>query len=75
MIDLTSVQIFSDAQVLQILRMALVNSAFAKEYSANGKSVSQMSGAELQALIETYEWRIYRQNQGMFVVAANRPPE
>jgi len=75
MIDLNCVPNYSDAQILQVLRMSLVNAAFATNYTMNGKVVGQMSGAEIQKLIGEYEWRIARANNGLFVVAQNRDPE
>lgn len=75
MVDLTTVPNYSDAQILTVLRMALVNSAFATGYTMNGKQMSQMSGAEIQRLIGEYEWRAYRATNGLFVAAQNRDPE
>jgi len=75
MVDLSTVPNFSDAQILQVLRMALVNSAFATGYSMNGKQMTQMGGAEIQKLISEYEWRVARATSGLFVAGQNRDPE
>ena len=74
-VDLTTVPNYSDAQILSVLRMALVNSALAQGYSINGRSLNRMSGTEIQNLINLYEWRITRAASGMFSVARFRPPE
>jgi hypothetical protein len=74
-INTGNIQSFSDQDILNALRMALVNSAFAKETSFGGRTLAAHSPLELQSLIRDYEWRVSRQTNGMFVVAENRPPE
>lgn len=75
MIDLSTVPNFTDQQILTVLRMSLVNAAFATNYTMNGKVITQMSGGEIQKLIAEYEWRIARAQNGLFVIAQNRCPE
>lgn len=75
MIDLTTVQTFADADILNILRLSLVSSSIAQSHSINGRMLSQVSPVEIQKLITQYEWRIYRAQNGLFVVAQNRQAE
>jgi hypothetical protein len=75
-INTSTIQTFSDQDILNALRLALVSAALVgPEYTVNGRSIRRMSGKEIQGLIGEYEWRVYRQQSGIFVVGATRPAE
>ncbi len=74
-VDPSSIPSYSDADILKVLRLSLVNTALAKGYTVNGRSVEKMSGREIQDLIQEYEWRVYRATNGIFQAGATRPAE
>lgn len=71
-IDPSQIQTFTDQDILNALRMAMVNSALVPNYTVNGRSIQRMNSGEIQSLIREYEWRIYRANNGEFQAGAFR---
>jgi len=57
-INTTEIQEFTDAEILKVLRMSLVNSAIASQYSISGRQLIRASPRVIQELIGIYEGRI-----------------
>jgi hypothetical protein len=57
-ITVADLQTFTDAEILVVLRCALVNSALVSQYSIGGRQLIRMSAKQVQELIEVYEARI-----------------
>lgn len=66
-ISVSEIQSFSDADILKVLRKALVSASLAQGYSFEGRRLDRATPAELQGLIEKYERRVANQ------LAASRP--
>ena len=58
MVDINTIQTYTDDQIVTILRAALIDTAFAKNYAINGRQIGRMSGDEIQKLIDVYERRV-----------------
>lgn len=63
-IDLDSVQTFTDAEIVKVLRRAMVDAAIAEHYAVGGKSLARFSPVEIQKLIEVYESRVAAASAG-----------
>lgn len=57
-ITVADIQTFTDAEILVVLRCALVNSALVSQYSIGGRQLIRMSAKQIQELIEIYEARV-----------------
>jgi hypothetical protein len=57
-ITIVDIQTFTDAEILVVLRCALVNASLVSQYSIGGRQLIRASPKQIQELIETYEARI-----------------
>jgi hypothetical protein len=49
---------YTDAEILKVLRSALVDAVIATQYSIGGRQLIRMGGTQIQALIDVYEERV-----------------
>lgn len=68
-INVTDIGTYSDADILKVLRSALVDSVLAMSYSINGRSLGRASPEQIQKLIEIYEDRVAAANGGDILLA------
>jgi hypothetical protein len=63
-IDINNVPEYTDADILKVLRAALVNSATAQAYSYDGLMLSRYNPEQIHRLIRLYEDKIATANGG-----------
>ena len=56
--NLADITDWSDAEILKVLRNALLDSAIATQYSIRGRQLIRSSPTVIQSLIEIYERRV-----------------
>lgn len=57
-VTVANLNTYTDAEILKVLRSALVDAAIAQSYSINGRNLSRLNATQLQSLIEIYEARV-----------------
>lgn len=57
-VDVSTIDEYTDAEILKVLRSALISAAIAQSYSIGGRQLNRMSGRQIQSLIEIYERRV-----------------
>jgi hypothetical protein len=74
-IVIADIQTFTDADIVIILRRALVDSLFAKSYKIGERSLDRMTATELNNLLAVFERRVIEAaNGGNMIAFANFNP-
>ncbi len=63
-VNISDIAEYTDAEILKVLRRALIDSAFAQNYSIGGRQLNRATPLQLQKLIEVYESRIQASTDG-----------
>jgi hypothetical protein len=69
-INVTNLQTFTDAEIVTVLRAALVSAAIAQSYSIGGKTLARIGADSIQKLIGEYEMRTVAAGQNQLLPTA-----
>lgn len=63
-IDPDDISTYTDAEIVKALRAALVNTAVARQYSLNGRSLEHWSPEEINKVLVIFETRVANASGG-----------